>query len=261
MGSGETSFRGNGEFRMSTRARVDAGDGSNTENAPIVSRRSRLRLGRTVVVSGCVAALLVVAGCSNSAKKNDAGSSSAASTSTAGPVVPSTPSSGTTKPRPSKASSHTTSHKPVPPPTSGNIHTTVPVGRVQTQTKKGLLGTQSFHNGVTVTIRSVTPIQTKATLPGEISGPGYAVVVSITNGSGKSITVNNVVVTMQDHAKTPGSPMEGAPAKPFRGTLAKGASADGTYVFAMSHSHKNPVTITVSYSADQPDLAFVGNTK
>jgi hypothetical protein len=242
---------------MSTRARAHSGYETDSADAATAARRSRQSIGRTLVVSACVAVLLVLAGCSNSAKKNDAGSSSATSTSTAGPAGPSATPSGTAKGK----SSRTSSHKPVSPPTSGNVHTTVSVGTPQTRTKSGLLGTQSFGNGVTVTIRSVTPIQTKATMPGEISGPGYAIVISIKNGSDKSITVNNVVVTLQDHAKTPGSPMEGSPAKPFRGSLANGASADGTYVFAMNHSHENPVTVTVSYSADRPDLAFVGNTK
>jgi hypothetical protein len=55
--------------------------------------------------------------------------------------------------------------------------------------------------------------------------------------------------------------MIGSPAKPFRGNVPAGRSSAATYVFALSKSHRNPVTISLSYTTEAPVVLFVGNVR
>jgi hypothetical protein len=119
--------------------------------------------------------------------------------------------------------------------------------------------TATFGNRVTARISSLKRINAVARGVGEISGPAVAVSFRIENGSGNSIDVGSVTANLQDAAGTPSTSMIGSPAEPFAGSVAPGRSGTGTYVFALSKSHRNPVTISLSYTPVAPVVLFEGN--
>jgi hypothetical protein len=144
---------------------------------------------------------------------------------------------------------------PVAP--AGNVDETVPEMSEATAPAVGLTDTADFGGQVTATITQVSAVQATATLPGEISGPAISATVEISNGSADTIGVDTVTVTLTDGAGNPASPISGD-ATPLQGVVAPGASAAGTYLFTVPPDQRNPVTITVNYSAGAPTLAFLG---
>ncbi len=148
-----------------------------------------------------------------------------------------------------------------PKPGSGNINQTVPSKVLPSNPPVELTQTAQFGGGVTVNLVSIQQIQTVAQGPGEVSGPGLAVTISIKNASNTAISLAAVNVTLGDALDTPGSPMAGDPSKPFSGELAAGAATSGVYVFALPPDYKDPASISVSYSTDAPIVYFTGNAK
>lgn len=148
----------------------------------------------------------------------------------------------------------------VPAPGGGDINQTVAAVVVSTAPAVPLTQPASFGSGVQVQLGTLAKIDTVAQGPGEISGPGLSVPVTITNTGGAAIALDAVNVTMTDAAGSPGAPMTGAPAAPFSGALAAGASATATYVFALPGGYTDPATIGVSYAAGAPVVQFSGAT-
>lgn len=153
----------------------------------------------------------------------------------------------------------TSTAKPVPPPTKGNIHQTVPSRTVLTRHAVSLHQTAHFTSAIAARLTSVKGINAKANGPGEIAGPAVELTIRITNDAAKTIDLGNAVVNLTDSEQKPGLPIAGSPAKPFTGTLAAGHSAIGTYVFTVPTNHRAPVSVTVSYTATAPVVLFVGN--
>jgi hypothetical protein len=68
--------------------------------------------------------------------------------------------------------------------------------------------------------------------PGQVAGPGFAVRVSVKNGSATPFDLGGLAVNASYGAQaSPASPTDAAPAAPMKGRLAPGADAVGTYVF------------------------------
>lgn len=147
----------------------------------------------------------------------------------------------------------------VPPGGEGNITETVPAQTRSTEPAVPLTETAAAGD-VAVSLTSLEKITTQAELPGEISGPGLEVTVSITNGSDTALDLINVVVDLQDAAGTPALPMIAAPASPFAGNLDPGATAAGVYVFTLPAGYTGPATVAVSYAGDAPVVVFTGDT-
>lgn len=122
-----------------------------------------------------------------------------------------------------------------------------------------LTATAVSEGMVSVLLSSIQAVDATAVGPGEIAGPSLAVTVNITNRSDAAISIDTVIVTLEDSAGSPGLPTTSAPARPFTGNLAPGESADGVYVFTISQSVRNPVSVLVSYSTEAPVVRFVGD--
>jgi hypothetical protein len=208
-----------------------------------------------------VCAFGLLAGCTSHSAKADspvvsAGSSSVApagsltgtATSTLGPK-------SSAKPVPSASATSSGSL------TGGSITQTVPSRSIEVKAPVPLTSAASFDNSVKATIDSVRSMVATAQGPGEISGPAVAVTITVNNGSAKAIDLNNVVVNLLDKAGTPSVPMTASPAKALDGTLAAGKKASGIYVFSLPRSHRNPITISLSYTADAPVVRFVGDAQ
>jgi hypothetical protein len=114
------------------------------------------------------------------------------------------------------------------------------------------------YEGVRVQVVQVKPMTAKAILPGEISGPAVEVDVRITNDTSRSLALDNVVVNVQDAQGTPSNLMSAPPAKPFSGAAAAHSSADAVYVFSLPAAHRNPISVSVSYTAAAPVVVFSG---
>lgn len=143
--------------------------------------------------------------------------------------------------------------------TPGNIDQSVPSAALTTKPAIGLTGTAQFSGDVSVSILSHRPMAMTAQGIGEIAGPAIAIQLEIKNGSSAPIDLGGVNVTVSDAGGTPSVSMSGNPSVPFTGHLATRTKAQAVYVFALATDHKNPITITVGYSARAPIVAFTGN--
>ncbi|UQX89355.1 hypothetical protein M6D93_04960 [Jatrophihabitans telluris] len=223
---------------------------------------TRLRL-----VSGTVLGALVLTGalsaCSGS-HKNAAGSTGATtagaqSSSSTGATTAGASRTGTASA--SSSASATVSTAPGTKVTSGSVNQTVPAKSLETKSAVSLSSPANFGNGVTAKVSEVKTITAKAQGPGEVSGPATEFVLSMTNGTNKTLDLSSVTVTVLDKAGTPFQQMIGSPSKPLSGHAAAGASARGTYVFAQPASFKNPITISFNYSVEAPVVLFTGNAQ
>ncbi|WP_111767664.1 hypothetical protein [Nakamurella deserti] len=147
----------------------------------------------------------------------------------------------------------------VPAPGGGNIDETVAESTVTTNPPVAVTDTADYGNGVTASLTKTEKLTTTAELPGEIAGPGVALTVRLVNDSDAPIDLGVVVVDLQDAAGTPAIPMTTSPAAPMTGSLAPGASADGTYVFTLPSTYTGPATVSVSYTVDAPVVVFTGD--
>jgi hypothetical protein len=146
---------------------------------------------------------------------------------------------------------------PVPPPTPGDVESTVeakpePSKKPVRLDKPGRTGT-----GLTARLTTIKAIDAKAQLPGEVAGPALSLSVEVSNTGAKTVDLNAVVVTVLDSDEAPGGEMSSAPAKPLKGKLSAGKTVRGVYVFTIDKNKRNPVTVTVSIS-DAPVLVFTG---
>lgn len=116
-----------------------------------------------------------------------------------------------------------------------------------------------FGTGVTARVDSVDAIEAQAQGPGEVSGPGVAIDVTVTNDSSAPVDLALFLVNLTDGDGNPGIPMLGDPAEPVEGTLAPGGSVSGTYVFTVDEDARDGVRIEASYSTDAPVVVFEGD--
>lgn len=154
-------------------------------------------------------------------------------------------------PRPAKT--------PVPAPTRGNVHETVPSRPVTTKSPVPINRPAEAGGNVVVAVASATAVHATARKPGEVSGPGVALTFRVSNGSGHSVDLGNVVVTLTDTSGAPGGAMTAPPARPFSGVLPSGKSATGEYIFTVPTARRHPLTVSVVLTADRPVLLFQGS--
>lgn len=209
----------------------------------------RMLIVRPALCAAVLASLTTTVACTSTHGPSGGTTHSGANVSTA---TPGGTASGTVATTP-------TSAVPVPPPTKGDIHQTVPARKVVTRRAVSLDATAHFTSAIAARLTRVEPISAKGNGPGEISGPALELTIKITNDGKSSIDLGNAVVNLADSRKQPGLPIAGAPAKPFSGTLSGGRSAVGIYVFTVPVGHRAPVSVTVSYTAAAPVVLFVGN--
>lgn len=199
-----------------------------------------------VVVSLVV--LLATAGCTSTSS----GAPSATGTATTAPASRATASaaaSPTISASPS-GTSQPAAPSPAPKPGGAAQPTKAPVPLSQPA---------DFGTGVVAKLDKIESIVATAHGPGEISGPALAFTITVTNRSTGTVDLGSVIVNLTDAHGDPGVSMFGPPAVLLSGTLAVGASATGTYVFAVASSAASTVRLEVSYSTQAPTVVFSGD--
>ena len=116
-----------------------------------------------------------------------------------------------------------------------------------------------FGTGVVAKLDKIESIVATAHGPGEISGPALAFTITVTNRSTGTVDLGSVIVNLTDAHGDPGVSMFGPPSVLLSGTLAVGASATGTYVFAVASSAASMVRLEMSYSTQAPTVVFAGD--
>jgi hypothetical protein len=211
----------------------------------MVVRVGRGRWRHAVAVG---AVLLAVAGCVPARDTPaPAQSTSAGGTASASATATETPTS-TSVPSPT-ASGGTVNPAPAPAPGAGTLPTKAPVALDQTA---------DFGTGVVVRLDGIDKIVAQAQGPGEVTGPALAFRVAVTNSSSAAVDLGAFIVNLTDAKGGPGILMLGAPAAPLTGMLAAGATATGTYVFAVGTDADSTVRLEASYSTQAPTVVFSG---
>ncbi|MEX1106038.1 MAG: hypothetical protein WEB78_07570 [Ilumatobacteraceae bacterium] len=134
---------------------------------------------------------------------------------------------------------------------------TVPVATVVPLPSVPIDETVTTPEGVVIDITSVTRVDVVGKLPGEVSGPGYQVVVLVTNRTASSLDVGptevNVSVGPDDQ------PMAGVSSAslPMSGVIGNGQTATGTFVFS-APAAPSAVVVSVSVVPGTPPAVFAG---
>lgn len=196
------------------------------------------------LAAATVVAALGVAGCTSDPDPEPTPSSSQSPTASAEPEPDVTE---TAEPGPDAAEEPTDEGVVAAP---GTLPTAPPVA---------LDEVADFGTGVTTRVDSVDGIEAQAQGPGEVSGPGVAIDLTVTNDSAAPVDLALFLVNLTDADGNPGIPMLGDPTEPVEGLLAPGASVSGTYVFTVDEDARDGIRIEASYSTDAPVVVFAGD--
>lgn len=184
----------------------------------------------------------------------------AAATATTDPTAapsarptPTTPAPSPSDPDPTSAAPAPTApgDAPAPPPAPAPEQ---PVG-VSTAPPVDVGAPATLADGVTATVRTVTPVRTVPQGPGDRAGPGVVVRLAVRNGSGAAVDLSTLTVTATA-AGVPAPPSDGGVAAPMAGSLAAGDEASGTYVFRTPTAGASPVLVQIGL-AGSPEVAVV----
>lgn len=116
--------------------------------------------------------------------------------------------------------------------------------------------------GVVVSIAGIEQVAGEAVLPGEVAGPALRLRIRVDNRSSAAISLDAVVVNgYRGENRTPVETLVSPGGKPFGGTLAAGAQADGVYLFRVDPQERSDVTFTVDLQAGEPASVFRGDAR
>ena len=93
---------------------------------------------------------------------------------------------------------------------------------------------------------------------GDLSGPALKVTLRIANTTKVPIDLSATTVAATFGSNEVGAPLTGGEDRPFLGTLAGGATKQGTYLFSLPKSARNPLRLSVSYSVSALTVVFIG---
>ncbi|GAB3680811.1 hypothetical protein GCM10028814_16670 [Angustibacter aerolatus] len=122
-----------------------------------------------------------------------------------------------------------------------------------------LTGTATFAPGASVSVVRTKAVTVTGKGPGELSGKAVAFTLRFRNGTAKALDLGDAVVTAEVTDGDPASDSSSKPSSPWKGDVAPGATADGTYVFLMSGGDRDRVTLTVTYDPTQPVVRLRGD--
>ena len=146
----------------------------------------------------------------------------------------------------------------VPQPEPGDINSTEPAPPEETR-KPVPLKSPAVAGQLKARITRVQAVDAEARGPGEVSGPGVAVTVSVENESARSVDLGATVVTLEDAEGAPGGEILGPPTRPLGGKLGAGKSTRGVYVFTVGRKRREPITVRVTLGPGLAPLVFRGN--
>lgn len=116
--------------------------------------------------------------------------------------------------------------------------------------------------GVEISLSRLEAVQGEAALAGETSGPAIRVTVRLVNSGSDPLDLEYVTVNAysgEDRAPA-GTVMQPGGA-PFEGSLARGDSAEGVYLFTIPEADRKDVTITVDYLFGAQVAVFRGDLR
>lgn len=148
---------------------------------------------------------------------------------------------------------------PVPAPDGGTIDDVIEPAPEPETVEADLDEVAEIDGDVKISASKVAEIDVTAQTPGEIAGPALAVTVRIENDSKADLDVETVMVTLIDSAGAVGVPTTAEPARPFTGTIPPGSDAEGVYVFLVPEGTRDPIELTIAYSAGVPVVLLVGD--
>lgn len=153
----------------------------------------------------------------------------------------------------------TTTITTVPAADGGTVDETVPSVPVVALDPVALDAVGDFGDGVTARITSIEPVELEATLPGEISGPGVALTVELTNGTDAPLDLTTVAVELVATGDRYQTLITTPDDEPLAGELAPGESGTGTYRFTIAEADRAEVMVRVNYLAPKPTVVFTGS--
>ena len=169
---------------------------------------------------------------------------------------------GSDEPAPAPASSTSTLPPaittPVPPPTPGTAESTVPSQKVTRRKPVDLAAEGQAADGVRVQLTKIEAIQAMARGAGEVAGPALAVTVQIDNSTGRAVSLASAVVNLTAADGSPGGSMSGEPAVLLPQAVEPRSTVSGVYVFTVPQGKRNPVTIDVTVTPNDPVVVFRG---
>jgi len=106
---------------------------------------------------------------------------------------------------------------------------------------------------VTVKVSKIVPVQGEAQGPGEVSGPGLQVTITVTNKSQMALPMDLALTNLYyGPAATPGGELSGPGASPLAQPIAAGGQASGVYVFAVPADDRRRIRVEFSYTTNAP---------
>jgi hypothetical protein len=141
--------------------------------------------------------------------------------------------------------------------TPGGTESTVSVATVVPLPSVPIDQTVTTPDGVVIDITSVKRVEVVGKLAGEVSGPGYEVVVVVTNRTASSLDVGPTEVNVTvGPAAEPMSRVLSA-STPMSGSLATGRESTGTFVFS-APAAPSAIVVSVSVVPGTPPAVFAG---
>ena len=119
--------------------------------------------------------------------------------------------------------------------------------------------TAEFGDDVSAELVELAAVEVEGEVPGEISGPAIRVTVRLINGTSQPLSLDAVTVFLYTGADLTPAPQIGDEAgEVFRGSLASGDSAEGSYTFSVAEDDRDDVSVTVSHSPTSTVVVFNG---
>jgi hypothetical protein len=135
---------------------------------------------------------------------------------------------------------------------------TEPTQVVRTKEAVPLDATADFGTGLNVRIASITPVNGKATAPGEVDGPALRFALVAHNTGKRPISLDgSVVFVSYGPDRTPATELSSGE-KRFSGSVAPGGTRPATYVFTVPKQERGDVRVEVSYSGRAATVALQG---
>lgn len=111
-----------------------------------------------------------------------------------------------------------------------------------------------------MSLSSWFPVTIPAGSPGELGGPGVAIVLRVTNASSQPLDLTNVVVDLRyGRDQLPAIRAERSPTEPFSGRLDAGQTQTATYAFRLDEDDRARVRVLVRLDGASPVVVFRGD--